>query len=426
MKQIISMLNRKLKIKPKSTLILSISGGIDSMVMLSLFLNSPFKLVVVHFNHLKRKESVIEKDLVEAYCLTHEIPFHYYTIKIKSGNFHHQAHHMRNYYLNEVATIYQTPYILTAHHLDDLFENILIKLTRGSNLLGYSGMQLIHSDSSYTYVKPFLFTTKQEILDYALTHNVKYLVDRSNEENYFLRNRYRHAVIPVMKQENEQLLDQIKHYHHQITNAFNYIRETSKLLVKKDMSIDIDKYKKYDPVIQDDIIAYLIEHYKLTLTSETIKKIKKMLHSNKPNQTYKLSKNHQFIKAYNNAYIQPITPIKNIRIKVVEGDNDLENVSIFTFSHKLTTETTHFMKLCYNKLAFPLWIRHREDGDLLTYDYGHKKLKKLLIDQKVPNEQRRKLWLLTDNNNTVLWVENHYKNQTLGNNETLYFKIKGA
>ncbi|MFH0767065.1 MAG: tRNA lysidine(34) synthetase TilS [Bacillota bacterium] len=424
MNLIIPLLKTELKISPKSTLILSVSGGVDSMVLLSVLLNSLYKLVVVHFNHLKRDESVIEKDLVESFCQKNEIPFHYYTISIKSGNFHHQAHQMRIHYLNEVAHLYKTPYILTAHHLDDLFENILIKLTRGSNLLGYAGMQLIHSDDKFTYVKPLLYTSKQEIYEYAEINHIPFLSDGSNEENYFLRNRYRHAVVPIMKQENEQLLDQIMQYHHQITHAFDLIRKTTKAMINKDMIIPVDQFIHYDEAIQDDTIAYIIEQHKLTLSYEIIQKIKKMLLSKKPNQIFKLSKDHSFIKAYQQAYVKQLSSIKPIRIKVKEGKNKLLNMAIFTFLQKTEANTEEFFKLCYNKLAFPLWLRHREDGDLLAYEYGHKKLKKLLIDLKIPDEERKKLWVLTDNDNHILWVEKYYTNKTLGNSNTLYFQMK--
>ena len=99
-------------------------------------------------------------------------------------------------------------------------------------------------------------------------------------------------------------------------------------------------------------------------------------------------------------------------------------MAIFTFFHKSVDNPAELIKLCYNELAFPLWLRHREDGDVLSYNYGHKKLKKLLIDKKIPMEERESLWVLTDNNHQVLWVENHYLNQELGNKNTLYFQLK--
>ncbi|HCZ23355.1 MAG TPA: hypothetical protein DHV05_00620 [Acholeplasmataceae bacterium] len=99
-------------------------------------------------------------------------------------------------------------------------------------------------------------------------------------------------------------------------------------------------------------------------------------------------------------------------------------MAIFTLLSKTIANTEEFTKLCYNKLAFPLILRHRTEGDQLAYSYGHKKLKKLLIDEKVPMDIRDKLWVLTDHDGTILWVQNHYLNQTLGQELTLYFKLK--
>ena len=107
MNKVIPLLRTELKIPSKSTLILSVSGGVDSMVMLSVLMKSTYKLVVVHFNHLKRDASVIEKDLVEAFCQKNEIPFHYYTISVKNGNFHHQAHQMRALFVSAMDRAFQ-------------------------------------------------------------------------------------------------------------------------------------------------------------------------------------------------------------------------------------------------------------------------------------------------------------------------------
>lgn len=67
---------------------------------------------------------------------------------------------------------------------------------------------------------------------------------------------------------------------------------------------------------------------------------------------------------------------------------------------------------------------HREDGDVLSYTYGHKKLKKLLIDRKVPTNTRNALWVLVDHNQTILWVEDFYLNQTLGDENEILFELK--
>ena len=424
MKHLIPLLKNELKIPTDEHLVLSVSGGVDSMVLLSILKDGPYPLAVVHFNHLKRDQSLIEKDLVETYCKTHDIPFHYYKIKVKDGNFHHQAHLLRTHYLNEVARIYKTPYILTAHHLDDLFESILIKITRGSNLLGYAGMQVFHDDGHHIYIKPLLYASKEDIIEYAKKFNVPYLEDESNQTDLYLRNRYRHAVVPIMKQENDNLLEQIKQYHLQLSQAFAFIRKQTIKHLNGTCKISIPLFKTLDEALKDDMIAYIIESHDLSPSYEIIMKIKKMLQSNRPNQTYRLSKDYIMTKSYNDAFIEPLSRTNPIKIEVKNGKNRVDNNTIFTFLPKTKANTENFTKLCYNKLAFPLWLRHREDGDMLSYSYGHKKLKKLLIDLKVPTQIRNGLWVLIDNQNTVLWVEDYYINQTLGHENEILFELK--
>ncbi|MDY0294719.1 MAG: tRNA lysidine(34) synthetase TilS [Acholeplasmataceae bacterium] len=423
MKSMQSILKNDLHIPSSSTLIISVSGGVDSMTLLHMLKGTSYPLVVVHFNHLKRDQSVIEKDLVEQYCKSIDVPFHYYTIKVNQGNFHHQAHILREHYLNEVAKIYQTRYILTAHHLDDLFENVLIKLTRGSNLLGYAGMQQINETESFSYIKPLLYISKKEILSYAKENNISFLDDESNEENTYLRNRYRHSVVPIMKQENDMLLDQIKQYHNQISDVFFFIRNQTKQTIKNG-HINLERFKTWDKVLQDDAIAYLIESYELNISYEIIQKIKRMLLSNKPNSIYRLNMNHCFIKSYQDAFIKPLTDKDDVQFLIKEGETRIGNMAIFTLLSKSSSKTEEFTKLCYNKLAFPLILRHRMEGDQLAYSYGHKKLKKLFIDEKIPMDVRNDLWILTDHDGTILWVQNHYLNQTLGSDQTLYFTLK--
>lgn len=424
MDHIIKMLQNEIKIPLKEKLIVSVSGGADSMFLLSILKDSGYKLEVVHFNHMLRDQSKIEADLVRTYCEQHHISFHYYLIEIGEGNFHHQAHHLRLHYLKDTAKITKAKYILTAHHLDDLLENILIKLTRGSNLLGYAGMQLNHTLKGLTFVKPLLYTSKEEILTYIKENNIPYLNDESNDLDFYMRNRYRHTIVPIMKQENPKLLNQAAQYHKQISLAFKFIRKTTIQTLNGGTTIDLNIYKSLDEVIQEDIIAYLIEKKNLNLSFDLIQKIKLLLLQDKPNLTYPLSSHYYIVKAYDQAFIKRINTPKNIKIQVSEGENKLANKDNFTFLTNSNTHTEDLEKLCYNKLAFPLWLRHRENGDKLAYKFGHKKLKDLLIDKKIPMEKRDALWILTDNDNQILWVQDLYRNQMLGDKHCIYFQLK--
>ncbi len=422
MKRILTFLKLDLKLKSTDTLVVSVSGGNDSMALLDMLRRLPYQLAVVHFNHQKRSESEEDAKLVESYCKAHDLNYHYYALDIGSGNFHHIAHQLRTHYLKEVANIHHTTYIMTAHHLDDLLENILIKLTRGSNLLGYAGMQQVHEKDGYVFVKPLLYIPKHELTEYVIAHKVPFLEDQSNEENVYLRNRYRHAIIPLMHQENDMLLETVKQFHIQLTNAFKYIRNQS-MAFTTDLTIDVEAYKTLDPALKDDVIAYILESMHIPFNMRIIEKIESVLLSKRPNLSYRLGNNYTFVKSYETAYVKQQTDVANVKIELEMGRTELDNMAIFTFFDKTQSITDHSVKLCYNKLAFPLWVRRRQDGDILTYNYGHKKLKKLLIDSKVPLEERQSLLLVTDSDDTILWIPGYYLNQTLGSDYELYFEL---
>jgi bifunctional protein TilS/HprT len=418
-----AFLKHELNLKPSDTLIVSVSGGNDSMALLDMLRQSSYRLVVVHFDHQKRPESKDDAKLVETYCRTHGLEFNYYALEIGGGNFHHVAHQLRTHYLKDVARIHHTPYILTAHHLDDLFENILIKLTRGSNLLGYAGMQPVVRRDGYVFVKPLLHVPKHELVIYVKDHDVPFADDQSNEENVYLRNRYRHAIIPLMHQENPTLLETVKQYHRQITAAFKFIRKQSEAFVK-DGVIDVEAFKALDPAVQSDVIAMVLESGKVPFQMRTVDKLSSILLSKRPNATYQLGNSKVFEKSYGTARLRDMDDISDIRIELKPGRTTVLNVSLFTFFDKSPDVPEQAVKLCYNKLAFPLWVRRRQDGDTLAYDYGHKKLKKLLIDNKVPIRKRQELLVVTDSDDTILWVPGHYVNKTLGTENDLYFEVR--
>lgn len=423
MKSVIPLLKKHISLTKKTQLVVSVSGGIDSMALAHLLLKSSAHIIIVHFNHMQRQASYEEAKMVEAFANEHGLDYHYYTLELTSENFQHQAHTLRRHYLKEVARIHQTPYILTAHHLDDLFESILMKFTKGSNLLGYAGMQYIHEKEGYVFIKPLLYVEKQQIIDYVKQENVPYMNDASNDHDVYLRNRYRHTITPIMKQENPNILEAAKAYHYQLTQAFEYIRKQTLKYLKNKKTIDVPSFLNLDEAIKDDVLVYLIESYGIKANQRSLMKIKSVLASTKPNQTYQLSHDLHIIKSYDQAYISEIDMKDDVSIQINEGLTRFKNMSIFTFLTETNEVTEDFVKLCYNKLAFPLVLRHKKEGDMLHYDYGHKKLKKLFIDKKIPLAERNKRWVLTDSKDQVLYVEGLYVNRMLGEGHTLYFNI---
>lgn len=402
----------KLNLDSTNLYVLAVSGGIDSMVLFDLFLKHKYKFVVVHFNHQKRKESIHDHQLIEDLCHRHSIPYHYIKLNIKNGNFQESSRNARILNLEEIADTYKTKYIVTAHHLDDLAETVLMKLIRGSNLLGYSGMQAVTHIDQYIYLKPLLNYSKSDIQSYQKSHDLKYLEDHTNLEDTYLRNRIRHHVLPMLKDEND-VLNHFKNFSHQSYLAADYIRTQSKQFLNLDLSFKLNEFNLLHNAVKMDIISLVFETLVIDKTFKKITTILKQLASNKPNISITLSKDFNMIKAYNLVYIEQS-----------HKKSDETDVNRLMISHNKVDLQKNWVELCYNKLDFPIQLRHRLNGDKLSFTFGRKKLKDYLIDKKIPLSERNKLKIIVDSSGTILWIPGLYLNETLGTEHKIYLSIK--
>jgi tRNA(Ile)-lysidine synthetase-like protein len=192
-------------------------------------------------------------------------------------------------------------------------------------------------------------------------------------------------------------------------------------------SINIPKFKQLSQAIQEDVIAYYLEQNKVNLNYRLVERIREVLLSKKPNQTVTLSNQLQLVKFYEKAEIKPSAEFYFKKIKLKESDSkDKVHLDEFSYSSKRINTTALQVRISYDNIEFPLWARNRLDGDILEFDYGRKKLKKFLIDEKIPMEDRQNLWIITDNQDRILWIPNHYINQNLGTGKSLYITYYGG
>lgn len=409
---------KSFNIPSDSKIIVAVSGGLDSMVLLTYLIEENYSPIVVHFNHNTRDTNKRDEGLIETFSKNHDLIYHIENIYVDKGNFQSKARDLRYDKLKEIANKYNTPYIATAHHLDDLAETVLIKLTRGSNLYGYAGIHPIVNKDDFIYIKPFLYTSKITLKEYQLFNEVPYFDDESNYTDAYLRNRYRHTVLPILKQENNQFLNKVLTYHQQLTNAYNYIKKQALLEITNN-SFNVSKYKELDIAIQNEMIAILLSNHNLDSSYELIDKIRDMILSNNSNRSYTLKDELFFIKSYDKVYIDTkLTPLEFEQI-LKEGINVLPNNIYLTITDDTIKNNALSTEIWYNGLSLPLIARTRKPGDILNFSYGRKKLKDYLIDLKIPLVIRNELVIITDSDNEILWVSNIYTNETLGKDNKL-------
>ena len=148
--------------------VIAVSGGADSVCLLHIMINLGYQCILAHVNHHKRKESDIEEEAMRTLAKELNIPFELLSYNHNNiGNFENDAHHARYQFFRDVCQKYDTNVILTAHHLDDQIESILMKIMEGSNLYGYAGVPVLTTnDSEFVTIRPLLCASKEQIYKY--------------------------------------------------------------------------------------------------------------------------------------------------------------------------------------------------------------------------------------------------------------------
>lgn len=396
-------------------IVCAVSGGVDSVCLLHILYNLGCKVVLAHVNHNKRVESKNEAIEMENLAKRLNIPYEYYSYHYdNSDNFHNDAHIARYSFFKDVCKKYNTNVIATAHHLDDQIETILIKMLNGSNLYGYGGISKMYEEDNIKIIRPLLHTNKEKLYDYAKTNNLTYFEDSSNMEDEFLRNKIRHHIVPTLKEYSNDFYNKVSLYSNQVKEAFNFIRSISlKYLNDNKDTIVLDTFNSLDIAVKKDIISLLLERYSVSKNNRIIGQILDILNDSIGTSEISLDGNLRFVRNYN------VAKIKSKQTNVFEAV-ELQNEEIvyknkfrIYFSKIKPNNNAKWIKLCYNVLELPFYIRPWKNGDEIKLQFGTKKLSRLFIDKKIPKDLRCEIPVITDKNDNILWVYDLAKSQII-------------
>ncbi len=200
--------NRRYRlIEPGDSIICAVSGGADSMALLwALYLLKDewrFRLSAAHFNHnLRKAESDADADFVREFCESYRIPFYAGSGQVIPGKKGLEAAAREARY----AFLCSLPgKIATAHTADDNAETVLLHLVRGTGLKGLGGIAPVNG----RVIRPMLNVTRKEVTAFLDAYRIPHREDSSNGSDAFLRNRLRHKVIPLLREENPRLCENL-------------------------------------------------------------------------------------------------------------------------------------------------------------------------------------------------------------------------
>lgn len=393
----------------KQTL-LAVSGGVDSMVLADLFRQSKLHFAIAHCNfNLRNEQSDLDQEFVEAYCLKHKIPF--FTTRFDTVAFAKDAklstqvaaRKLRYAYFYEILQNEAFDFIATGHHLDDNIETFLINLSRGTGINGLTGIPLQNDK----VIRPLLSFSRVEIENFAREIALEWREDASNATDYYVRNKIRHHLTPILRELNPSFSDSFQKTIKNLQQAQSLAEDASGIVYKKVVQeetgykkIDISELKKLP-----NYKAYLYQWLQ-PLGFTAWEDIYNLAEAETGKHIF--SKEYQLLKNRSFLLIAPKNYEVDKEYEIEKGISEV-NFHIKLLFCKVTDTFNSTNKTIFvddEKLKYPLLIRHWKTGDYfypMGMDGKSKKLSKLFKDEKRSRIEKENTWLLCSGSE-IVWV----------------------
>lgn len=435
------ILQRMNLLQTDKQILLAVSGGVDSIVLLKLMQNIPVskrpELSIAHINHQLRPEANDEEEFVKKLAKNYQIPFYTYCwpkSQHPKNGIEEAARNVRYTFFKKIMTEQNMDVVMTAHHQDDQVETILMKLTRGSILEQLTGIDESQSFAEGKLVRPLLNIPKEDLIAFAKDQQLEFMEDDSNFEPTYTRNRFRNQIIPLLQQENNQFNQHIEQFAADLKDLLEIsnqpIQELFDRLVNDEdgaLILDIEEYTKLSPAYQRLLLKHLLNNlfqyeengYKTTY----IEIIQDWLIYGEVNTTLDLQSDFIAQKGYDTvSFLKKTAEIEepNNSEAVLWNVNEwvqlssTEKIGLFVFEENevMTDELwENTLLISEENLKMPLRVRHRKPGDRMQYAGlgGSKKIKDIFIDDKTPADDRDQAWLVEDQTGDILWLISYRK-----------------
>lgn len=375
-KKVYFFIKKELLLEKGDNIIISVSGGIDSTVLLYVLAeiskNIDFKFCVAHINHgLRGNDSDLDEKFVKNLCEKFKIPF--YSKKLSSkdfdsikGSVQEKARVLRLQALLEIKEKIHANKIVTGHNKNDNVETILFRLARGTSLRGLTG---IRPQNGFK-IRPLLCVSRDEISEFARDNNISFREDYTNNTDKYSRNKIRHHIVPQLLEINSNAIDNISRtsdvLYSQMSamidsdinakvfekKSYGYETEFAKLAKNKNILAEklhsfivkiFSEEKSFDKVLSQEVLLDLVDHillkdsfcFHLPNNFILVKSCRKIL----------ITKNEIYEKLFDSSFSENFVEIKNsknLKFKFWQQGDLLNSKSI---------------KIYFNKFRIPVYLR---------------------------------------------------------------------
>lgn len=414
------------------TVVVAVSGGADSVALLDILVSLAdlrLRLVVAHLNHtLRGDESDADEEFVRQRAIHYGLPAEISRVDVKGLSRQkklslEEAGRVARYdFLAAVARNYGSAAIGLAHHADDQAETVLLRLLRGA---GASGLCAMSPKSGANLVRPLLAVKRQEIEVYLRERGISYRHDSTNSDREFLRNRVRHELLPYLETYNPAVRERLVATAQALARDEEVLEEETDTAFARCTRGRLDAVAFHLPAIASEPagIRYRLYRRALLLAKGGLERIAvahlqaidRMIRAGrKPHATLSLPDGMMVARSYDTLTFLPVpdglastateTEIDGPGVHVLPGGVRLE---VGAALPPAPWEGLSPGSACFDADAapFPWLVRAFMPGDRIVPlgMTGHKKVKDLFIDEKVPRKKRQRLPLIFSGGK-LLWV----------------------
>ena len=398
----------KLGVTHTSKVLLGVSGGVDSMVLLHVLKDLGYQVSAGHVNfNLRGPESLKDALFVGKWSNDHAIPFYElskdtkaYASENKLGT-QEAARDIRYAWWEELVHQHEFDFVATAHHLDDTIETMLLNLFRGT---GFKGLTGIPRKRDF-FIRPLLDNSKEEIASYAETFSIPYRMDQSNETDHYQRNKLRHHLVPLLREIYPGWHSSMKHTLQRLHTEWETWHGTFDNWVSNSVIREKDGFMIYGSEenlafklrwLEEKGIPWSLAYDFLTATTADTGTILKHQHLS----LYRTDKGH---------YFEETPPSTHIRIekagKYLIGDFSFEIEQVTIEAYQI--DQNPFVEFINETVVrWPLELRTINTGDRfqpLGMQGKTKKLQDYLVDLKLEMHEKQHQLLLASEDQ-IIWV----------------------
>ena len=370
------------------TIVCAVSGGADSIALLwALYLLKEewdLTLSAAHFNHhLRGAESDRDEQFVRDFCDRFEIPLYAGggTVTPSGKGLEAAARDARYAFLRSLPGK-----IATAHTADDNAETVLLHLVRGTGLKGLGAI----APQSGNVIRPMLSCTRQQVEAFLEEYHISHITDSSNEGDAYLRNRLRHHVMPLLKQENPRLAENLSAMALRLREDEQVLSE----LAKQDADIPALRSMPR-PQRKRVLERFLKENGVREPEAEHLALAEALVFSEKPSARADFPGGVAVGRRYDRLVVLEKQETLAKRQLPCPGKIILEDLGL-TVSCEPAKNIENGPAVFTVEPNGDMYIRARMSGDAMRRSGGTKSLKKLLIDRKIPAFQRDQIPVLAD------------------------------